>query len=119
MIQCFSDRAWERGEEERARMTRLICGPKTDVASPKVRKTIQQTIEFYNLVFPGGVVNFGETKLLTNLTTLWKQFLGQKVVNPELIFASRAELGLYNLLHRLGAKVDTTAILNKVSKMKL
>lgn len=63
------------------------------------------------------MVGFGETKLLTTLTTLWKQFLSQKVVNPELIFASRAELGLYNLLHRLGAKVDTTVILNKVSKM--
>jgi hypothetical protein len=29
---------------------------------------------------------------------------------PEFVFSSRAEIGLYNVLHLLGAKLDVTAI---------
>jgi hypothetical protein len=36
-----------------------------------------------------------------------------KTVNPEFAFYARAEMGLYNLLHLLRAKVDTSAILEK------
>jgi hypothetical protein len=36
-----------------------------------------------------------------------------KTVNPEFAFYARAEMGLYNLLHLLRAKIDTSAILEK------
>ena len=72
----------------------------------------------YQMVLPGGDVDFGKTKHIDTLTALWKAFLRNKLVNPELIFASRAELGLYKLLHRLDVKLNTTEIMEKVLKMK-
>lgn len=39
--------------------------------------------------------------------------LRNKTVNPEFAFYARAEMGLYNLLHLLRARIDTTAILAK------
>jgi hypothetical protein len=63
------------------------------------------------------VVDFGDPKIMLTLVGLWKECLRNKFVCPDLIFASRAEMGLYNLLHRLRAKVDTTAILQEVSRM--
>ena len=35
-----------------------------------------------------------------------------KLANAEFAFSTRAELGLYNLLHQLAAKVDTADVLH-------
>jgi len=117
IIQLFTDRVWESGEQGLARMTRVICGAQTTKAPQRARQTVALSIEFYKTVFPGGPVNFGDSKVILTLTELWKEFLRNKLTCPDLIFASRAEMGLYNLLHKLGATVDTTEILNAVTKM--
>jgi predicted unusual protein kinase regulating ubiquinone biosynthesis (AarF/ABC1/UbiB family) len=119
IIQCFTECVWEKGDAGFAHMTTVICGDKARRNPRETRKTMEDTIEFYNLIFPGGVVDFGQAKVITTLTTIWKKFLRQKIVKPGLIFCSRAELGLYNMLHRLNARVDTTTILQQAPKIKL
>ena len=68
-----------------------------------------------NAVFPpsdakGTLVDFGRPVLLNTLFRIWRKALRDKLTNPELAFITRAELGLYNLLHHLGAKVDTRGV---------
>ncbi|HVY68401.1 MAG TPA: AarF/ABC1/UbiB kinase family protein [Verrucomicrobiae bacterium] len=118
IIKCFTDKVWLRGDPGIQEMCHLVCGKQAKEAPQRARRTIDLTIEFYNTIFPGGPVNFGDGKIILILTKLWKEFLKNKLVNPDLIFASRAEMGMYNLLHRIGARVDTTEILNRVTKMK-
>jgi hypothetical protein len=39
-----------------------------------------------------------------------KKTLHEKIANPDFAFISRAELGLYSLLHQLDAKISPRAI---------
>jgi len=39
-----------------------------------------------------------------------------KLANPEFAFISRAELGLYSLLHQLGARVNATEICRRTGE---
>jgi predicted unusual protein kinase regulating ubiquinone biosynthesis (AarF/ABC1/UbiB family) len=119
IIACFEGEVWERGEAEFARMTKIICGDKARTKPRETRKTMEETIVFYRKIFPGGVVDFGDPDVINTLTTIWRKFLRHKIVHPGLIFCSRAELGLYNMLHRLKARVDTEEILRKARKIKL
>jgi hypothetical protein len=56
------------------------------------------------------VVDFGDGKVLEKLTRLSHDVMRNKLVNPDWIFSSRAEIGLYNVLHLLRAKINTTAV---------
>jgi hypothetical protein len=44
--------------------------------------------------------------LLQMLSKALRQALRDKITNPEFAFISRAELGLYSLLHQLNARVN-------------
>jgi hypothetical protein len=71
------------------------------------------------MIFPsrkGGEkeVNFGDPGVITKLTAMFRKSIENKITNPEFVFASRTELGLYNLLHRLQARVDTGRIKEKI-----
>jgi len=52
------------------------------------------------------VVDFGKAELLRILAQALKKALRDKVTHPEFAFISRAELGLYSLLHQLNARVN-------------
>jgi hypothetical protein len=74
------------------------------------------------LLFPGltgggRVVDFGDAKILNAMFRIFNDNVRHKTVNPEFAFYARAEMGLYNLLHLLRAKVDTSAILEKSMPM--
>lgn len=74
--------------------------------------------EFLQMVIPPSSssctkVTFGDA-LFKELTKLNRAILESKQTLPEFIFVCRAELGLYNLLHRLGAEVNTRAEIEKV-----
>jgi hypothetical protein len=45
--------------------------------------------------------------------------LRDKVANPDFAFVSRAELGLYSLLHRLKAKLNPHAIWQGLERFNL
>ena len=59
-------------------------------------------------------MNFGDTEIFEELTTLNRSILDSKQTLAEFLFVCRAELGLYNLLHRMKAEVDTRAVIEKV-----
>ena len=70
------------------------------------------------MLFPGtsgrpAVVDFSSDKLLKTMFRIWNDCLRSKTVNPEFAFYSRAEMGLYNLLHMLRARMDTSAVVEK------
>jgi hypothetical protein len=65
------------------------------------------------ILYPEGkhadpVVDFGKAQSLKFLGRTLKKALRDKVTNPEFAFISRAELGLYSLLHQLNASVNVT-----------
>ena len=72
-----------------------------------------------NAVFPpsdanGSLVDFGQPVLLNTLFRIWRKALRDKLTNPEFAFITRAELGLYNLLHHLDARVNTREVWGQV-----
>jgi hypothetical protein len=104
-------------------MIPLILGANASSKSPQARRIMKAIIEFYNLVFPTDTpgeheVDFGDIKFMRTLTGLWDVAVRNKFVNPEFAFASRAELGLYNLLHKLGARVDTAKLRQHVTELQ-
>ena len=63
-------------------------------------------------------VDFGDPKVLTKLTAMFRKSIQNKITNPEFAFTSRAELGLDNLLHRLQAKIHTGRIKERIDAME-
>ena len=118
IMRAFEDRVWLQGEEHCDRMARLIWGPAILKKARVARELLKRAIHFYGMLFPGltgggRVVDFGDPKILKAMFRIFNDNLRNKTVNPEFAFYARAEMGLYNLLHLLRAKVDTSAILEK------
>jgi predicted unusual protein kinase regulating ubiquinone biosynthesis (AarF/ABC1/UbiB family) len=115
LMRAFEERAWLRGDEHARRMAYLIWGPQASSKPQLARKLLEQAIQFYEMFFPvaGGktVIDFADGRVLKGLFRIWNDCLRTKTVNPEFAFYSRAEMGLYNLLHLLRAKIDTSAVL--------
>jgi predicted unusual protein kinase regulating ubiquinone biosynthesis (AarF/ABC1/UbiB family) len=123
IVQCFMERVWEKGAAEYARMMRLTFGKNASPANPRAREMLDAAIRFFEMIFPSRIpgeteVNFGDPKVIGKLTEMFRKSIQNKVTNPEFVFASRAELGLYNLLHRLEAKVDTARVRAKVDELE-
>jgi predicted unusual protein kinase regulating ubiquinone biosynthesis (AarF/ABC1/UbiB family) len=121
IMRAFEGRVWLRGEEESQRMARLIWGAAKLRNARLARELLKGAIAFYEMLFPGlrgegAVVDFGDAKILKTMFRVLDQNVRNKMVNPEFAFYARAEMGLYNLLHLLRAKVDTAAILKKFGK---
>ncbi len=122
MVRCFTERVWERGEAEYARVMRLAFGKKAVPSNPKAREMLDAAIQFFSLIFPSQKagemkVDFGDSGVIAKLTAMFRKSIENKISNPEFVFASRAEMGLYNLLHRLGARVDTGRVKERVDSI--
>jgi predicted unusual protein kinase regulating ubiquinone biosynthesis (AarF/ABC1/UbiB family) len=118
IMRAFEDRVWLQGEEQRDRMARLIWGPAILKKARLARELLKRAIHFYEMLFPGltgggRVVDFGDSKILDAMFRIFNDNVRNKTVNPEFAFYARAEMGLYNLLHLLRARIDTSAILEK------
>ena len=70
-----------------------------------------------SLLYPekNSEVDFGKGDVLKVLGEAMKRAVQDKLSNPEFAFLTRADLGLYSLLNRLGAKVNVRAVWNKVA----
>jgi hypothetical protein len=70
--------------------------------------------EMVDLLYPipeeERLVDFGRPNLLNTLGGLLTKAVRNKLTNPEFAFLSRADLGIYSLLHQLGARVNTREI---------
>ena len=121
LIDSLVSGAWRDRPGGFERMAELVCGD-ADVAQQAAGIQLAHTgIELYEKLFPETVpgrtkVNFGNQEFLFALTDMWNDALQSGITNPEYAFASRAELGLTNLLHRFRAKLDTALIRQRVSE---
>lgn len=123
LVDALVDRTWLKGEAEYKRITRLFVGRGGSAESKGARVLAKAGIQFYEKIFPTDTpgqmkVDFSDPGLISALTGIWNEALRGKVANPEFAFASRAELGLYCLLHRFGAKVDTARIREHVGELR-
>jgi predicted unusual protein kinase regulating ubiquinone biosynthesis (AarF/ABC1/UbiB family) len=113
--QCFRDHVWTRGEEQARRILMLGCGPEI-LKRPRVaRRLLKDAIELYMMVSPAksgarNVVDFSDGNVLKKCAEIGNRNFRDKLAYPEFVFSSRAEFGLYNVLHLLGAKIDITAV---------
>lgn len=62
---------------------------------------------------PDRVVDFSDGKILTEFKRLFQASAKAKIIWPELTYIMRAEIGLYNLLYTLKAKVKTSPIIQR------
>jgi len=117
LIQGIVDRSWRQGDRQARHILALIFGPK--VSFDRARKMLPTLEVMAGIWHPGAegkepVTDFGKGELLILLAGALKKSLRDKLTNPEFAFISRAELGLYSLLHGLNAKVNTTAAWQRV-----
>jgi predicted unusual protein kinase regulating ubiquinone biosynthesis (AarF/ABC1/UbiB family) len=111
--------ARKKGEEDERRMVRLLWGSPKFSKNSRTRQMLKAVIDLYGTVYPPTengktVVDFGDPAVINVLTRNFQKALRNKLINPELAFAGRAELGLYNLLHQLKAKVNTREVWERV-----
>ncbi len=114
----FLDETWRPDEERMSRLLEMLWGPGAPRKSPQARKLLAATIEFSKTIFPPpddgeGLVDFGSPRVLTTMLRLAEEILRGKLIIPDFAFYKRAEVGLYNYLHQLGAKVNVQAILRR------
>ena len=112
---------WEERPGGFQRMAELVCGS-AKLARTKDGKQLAQTgIDLYKKLFPEPrpgrrKVDFANKDFLFALTDMWNDAIRSKITNPEYAFASRAELGLTNLLHCFRARVDTALLRQRVTE---
>ena len=74
---------------------------------------------FYRRIFPPDrpadwTFDFADPSFLRELATFAAKCLGARIAAPEYVFLMRAEIGLYSTLHRLRARVPTSAITRRL-----
>ena len=103
-----------------ARRYELMGGTMT----PAARRTLCDFAErFYRRVFPpepereNERFDFGESEFLHEYLRGSQELLKGRGVLPEYIFLARAEIGLYQTLHRLRARVHASRIVRKYQRV--
>jgi serine/threonine protein kinase len=119
LIRCCVRKSWRVGEPEARHVLDIVSGGKVPYSRAKPLLSILDREA--NLLFPEGpsaeqVVDFGKAELLKAFTRIIKSVLDDKVTNPEFVFSSRADLGLYSLLHRLGARVNVIEVWRRLDR---
>ena len=115
----FLDESFRPTHERVDRFLQMLWGPEVSRKSPQARKLMAAMMEYSQTIFPVAgrretLVDFGSPQVLTGMVRLAEEVLRGKLMVPDLIFYKRAEVGLYNYLHQLGAQVDVAAILRRV-----
>jgi len=119
LIQGVVDKSWRQGDKEARQILALIFG--SNVPYARARKMLPTLEVMAGIWHPQGEgrepgTDFGKGELLQLLGGALKKSLRDKLANPEFAFISRAELGLYSLLHRLKAKLNCTAVWQRVEQ---
>jgi hypothetical protein len=88
--------------------------------NPAARRALTQFAEqFYRRVFPPEPereherIDFGDAALLREYLRASQELIKSRGVLSEYLFLARAEIGLYQTLHRLGARVTTSRIVRR------
>ena len=111
VVEAYKQRSWRKSPEEERRFLALIFGTRVPLA--RARKFIPVMERQANILFPPGpskITDYRDPKIWEALRSENELALRNKLVAPDFAFLSRANLGLNNLLHRLGARVNITEI---------
>ena len=115
---AMADHLWEQDETRFAEALQTAFQSRIDFSEPKSQPVLKAFIEFFQFLMPPKnqteAVDFGQTALLESMMELWDKVLSTCAPNPEVFFLCRQELGLFNVLYRLGAKVPTADITERV-----
>ena len=110
------------GSTNSAEFRRLLERPHEQLGAKLLPATRRAFIDFVNIfyrtVYPPVPENqqcfdFSDTEFIRDYLQAMKNFLRAKGVLAEFLFMSRAEMGLYQILHRLKARVPTSQIVRK------
>jgi predicted unusual protein kinase regulating ubiquinone biosynthesis (AarF/ABC1/UbiB family) len=115
LINCVVERSWRESENAARHVLGLVFG--RGVPYQRARKMVPMLEEMAEILHPESdqsLVNFGNAKMLEALGRAMGATLRDKVANPEFAFISRADLGLYSLLHQLRAHVNCKEIWRRV-----
>ena len=84
------------------------------------RRAFSEVAEnFFRRVYPpepekdSQTFDFGKGRIVLEYTRETQKLFRGKAVMPQYVFLGRAEIGLYEMLHRLGARVHTSRIVRK------
>ena len=117
LIHDFEQPDWFSSKETAHRIARFIWGPRIANQPRLARKLLNGTKELYDRIFARHVVDFGDPQILRKTVHMWTESIRHKAVNPEFAFYGRAELGLYNVLHQLRAKIVPAATIESIWKV--
>ena len=119
-MKAMIKRTWLHDEDEFINLMQTIFGKKTDPNNPKDRELMNSFIEYNKIILPmegqEQEVDFGTPKLFHKMGGIWNDSLRRKLPDPEFFFLCRAELGLFNVLYKLGAKLKTTEIWDRIKQ---
>jgi predicted unusual protein kinase regulating ubiquinone biosynthesis (AarF/ABC1/UbiB family) len=121
VIRIFINPEWLPEPQRVAQMARLIWGEQPPGKHQHSCRIIKSAFEFGRRVFPratatSAVVDFGNDAVFDGMARVAKELLQNKLIRPEFVFVKRAEIGLYNVLHQLGAKIRTGDLVNRIAK---
>jgi predicted unusual protein kinase regulating ubiquinone biosynthesis (AarF/ABC1/UbiB family) len=108
-------RAWSQSDAKASQVLKVVFGPNTTLKQGRAMLTHLENMA--DILFPrtgDARVDFGKPAVLNLLGHALGKAVRHKLANPEFAFISRAELGLYALLHQLGARVNATEICRRV-----
>jgi hypothetical protein len=117
LVRCCIARSWRQGDAAAQHVLKMVFGAQAPYSQAK--KMLSHLEALAGTLFPEGKkigepVDFGDARLLDILSASFRVVLREKLANPDFAFISRAELGLYSLLHRLKAQVSPRDIWSRV-----
>jgi predicted unusual protein kinase regulating ubiquinone biosynthesis (AarF/ABC1/UbiB family) len=120
---CYERRIWQESEAAARRFVAMVYG--RSVPYKRARRILPILERLLDISRPKGstadyVIDYrGDSRSKSELKELQKQYrlqmLQDKLINPEAAFLIRADMGLHHLLRELGAKVNVTEIIRRVS----
>ena len=115
---AMADSLWEGDEAGFAKALQMVLRDRIDFGDPKSQPVRDAFREYLQYLMPTKgrkrAIDFGEPTALDSMTSLWDKVLRTCPPNPEVFFICRQELGLFNVLYRLKARVSTTEITERV-----
>ena len=96
-----------------------FTGPRGKVSSAGHRAIVSGAARFYRRVYPPDrpadwTFDFADAAFLRELARFAANGVRARIAAPEYVFLMRAEVGLYSTLHRLRARVPTSAITRRL-----
>jgi len=111
IVEAYRQRSWRDGPEGERRILTFIFGARAPLARARQFIPIMDTQA--DILFPRGaspVTDYRNPKIWDALRSSSEFALRNKLIAPDFAFLTRADLGLYHLLHRLGARVNISEI---------